>query len=244
MFSTKHFILLFICALYTFCSLLLLKKRKPTLDIAVKTLLTIGIITETLKVCAYIVKNEETYGGYLPKTDLPFHLCSIQLIIMTVIVLSKNERTKRALYSFMLPTCLIGGFAALLLPTSSALGMPVITVQYFLYHTSIIVFAIYLYMSDELRFEFRDYTSTCLILFASFLVAVYLNGWINDYEHPVNFMYVVNPPVSGLPYLNKNHGWLIYIIRYAALAYFAVTACYIHPVAQKIKSLFGHSKKS
>ena len=243
MFSAKHFILLSICVMYAVGSFLLLKKKRPSLDTAVKTLLTIGIITETLKVCAYIVKNEETYGGYLPKTDLPFHLCSMQLLIMTVIVLSENERTKRALYSFMLPTCLIGGSAALLLPTSSALGMPVITVQYFLYHTSIIIFAIYLYMSDEICFEFRDYTSACLMLFASFLIAVYLNGWINDYEHPVNFMYVVDPPVSGLPFLNKNRGWLIYIIRYAAIAYLSVTACYISPVLGKIRSLFGCRRK-
>ena len=239
MFSTKHIVLLALCAVYAAGALVLLSKKRPPLDTVTKILLAIGAVSETLKLCTYIVKNEETFGGYLPKTDLPFHLCSMQLIFMVVLVLSKSERVKRALYSFMLPTCLIGGIAALALPTSSSLSMPVITVQYFLYHASIIVFAVYLYITDEFRPEFRDYTSACLLLFAAFFVAVYLNGWINDYHHPINFMYVVAPPVEGLPYLNKDHGWLTYIVHYAALAYVCVTLCFIRPVSKKIKGLFA-----
>lgn len=237
MFGTKHLIILAICVVYAVCAIVLLTKKKPSLAAVTKILLAIGIVSETLKVCSYIVANEDTLGGYLPKTDLPFHLCSMQLLLMMVIVLAKSENLKRKLYSFMLPTCLIGGFAALMLPTSSSLNMPVITVQYFLYHTSIIVFAIYLYITDEFRPSFRDYTSACLLLFAAFFVAVYLNSWINDYEHPINFMYVVNPPVDGLPFLNKAHGWLTYIVHYACLAYACVTLCYIRPVAGKIKSV-------
>lgn len=243
MFEPKHLIILAICAVYAACALLLLAKKRPPLDTVTKILLAIGVISETLKICTYIVMNEEEYGGYLPKTDLPFHLCSIQLLFMVVLVLSRSERVKKALYSFMLPTCLIGGFAALMIPTSSSLSVPIITVQYFLFHTSIVVFAIYLYLTNEISFEFRDYISACLMLFAVFFVAVYLNGWINDYEHPINFMYVVGPPVEGLPYLNKDHGWLVYIVHYAALAYVCITLCFIRPVSKKIKSLFAPKKQ-
>ncbi len=242
LFGTKHLIILAFCAAYAVCTILFLVKKKPSLGAVTKVLLVIGIISETLKLCSYIVANETEYGGYLPKTDLPFHLCSIQLIFMVILVLSKSDRVKRTLYSFMLPTCLIGGFAALMLPTSSSLNMPVITVQYFLYHTSIIVFAIYLYLSEEFKPEFRDYTAACLMLLATFFLAIYLNGWVNDYEHAINFMYVVNPPVEGLPYLNKNHGWLVYIVHYAVLAYVCITLCYIRPVAGKIRSLFSRKE--
>lgn len=55
-------------------------------------------------------------------------------------------------------------------------------------------------------------------------------------------MYVINPPVEGLPYLNKNHGWLVYIVHYAALAYVCITLCYIRPVARKIKGLFSRKE--
>ena len=53
---------------------------------------TIGIISEIIKVVYYIVRNESTHGGYLPKTDLPFHLCSIQIIFLAILHYSKNEK--------------------------------------------------------------------------------------------------------------------------------------------------------
>ena len=42
----------------------------------------------------------------------------------------------------MVPSCLIGGAAALLIPTTSAMNYWIITFQYFIYHIMIIVFAI------------------------------------------------------------------------------------------------------
>lgn len=164
MFSVKHLIILGICFVYTVCCLLLLNKKRPKLKSVVKYLLTIGIISETLKICSYVNANEAKLGGYLPKSDLPFHLCSIQIIFMVILVLSEKEKLKRTIYSFMLPTCLVGGFAALMIPTSSSLSMPVVTVQYFLYHSSIMIFAIYLYMTDEIKFTFDDYISSLFML--------------------------------------------------------------------------------
>lgn len=235
MFGTKHLIILAVCAAYIAGMLFILIRKKPSLNIVLKVLLTVGIFSETMKVCSYIVANEEKFGGYLPKTDLPFHLCSMQIILMIILVLSKNSGLKRLLYSFMLPTCLIGGFAALLLPTSSSLNMPVITVQYFLYHSSIFVYAVYLYITDEIRFDIGDYFHTCIMMFGLFFFAIYLNSWVNDYSGNINFMYVVKPPMDGLPYLNKNRGWLVYMIRYALLALFCLTACYIKPIVSSMK---------
>ncbi len=234
MFGLKHIILLCVCAAYVALTLLITRKKRPELKIVLKSLLVVGGVSETLKVFTYVVDNEAEKGGYLPKTDLPFHLCSVQIIFMLILVLSENERLRRVLLSFMYPTCLIGGIAAMLLPTYSALNNPVITVQYFLYHSSIVIFAIYLISFCELKFEFRDYVSALLMLYGFFFVAIYLNSWVNDYRSPINFMYVVDPPVEGLPFLNRDHGWLVYIIHYAFLAAFCVTACYIKPVVKKI----------
>ena len=106
-----------VCVVYIVLALCFLLKKKPPLSKVVKWLLAIGIISETLKVCTYIVINEEKFGGYLPKTDLQFHLCSMQIILMVILAIAKNEKLKKTLYAFMLPSCLIGGVAALLLPT-------------------------------------------------------------------------------------------------------------------------------
>ena len=235
MFGLKHIIILIVCALYIAFLTVLLKKKKPALKTVLRALLFVGIVSETLKVFTYVIQNEEEYGGYLPKTDLPFHLCSVQIIFILVLVLSENEKLKRVLYSFMLPTCLIGAAAALLLPTSSSLNNYVIMVQYFWYHSSLIVYAVYLYMTDEIKFTLKDWRNALLMLFGFFFVAIYLNSWINDYVHNINFMYVVNPPVDGLPYLNKNHGWLVYMVHYSILAVFAVTMCYIKPILTSLK---------
>ena len=225
-----------ILALWSFiivmlCGCIFLNKKidfKAALDI----MLIIGIISETLKICSYIVANEETLNGYLPKTDLPFHLCSIQIIFMLILKLSKNENLKNILCSFMVPTCLIGGFAALMLPTSSSLNMWVITCQYFVYHIGIMWFAIYLLQSNEFKLTVKGYITTLLMLFGIFFIAIYLNSWIYDGRGntDINFMYVVSPPKSGLPFLNKDHGWLVYIIHYAFLAVFCITVTYIKPI--------------
>ena len=54
----------------------------------------------------------------------------------------------------MIPSCLIGGIAALLIPTDSARnGMWIITVQYFGYHAAISIFAMYLLTNKEFELK-------------------------------------------------------------------------------------------
>lgn len=112
MFGTKHIIIIICCVIYILGLLLILKKYKPSLRLVVRVLLAIGVCSEAFKVFTYIIINEQRLGGYLPKTDLPLHLCSIQILFMLILVLSSNEKLKRVLYAFMLPTCLIGGVSS------------------------------------------------------------------------------------------------------------------------------------
>lgn len=244
MFGMKHILILCICAAYmTAATLLLCKKRVKVMN-ALRILAVIGLISETLKMVTYIVINEDKFGGYLPKTDLPFHLCSLQLFFMVTILVTRNEKIKRVVYSFMMPSCMIGGIAAILLPTSSSLTVPMITVQYFLYHSSIVIFALYLALTKEIRFTVRDYVTSLLVLWALLFVSVYLNSWINDYQNPINFMYVVNPPVEGLPFLNKDKGWLSYILRYAAVAVGSITLCYLKPIVSAVRAAIAQKKEA
>ena len=68
-------------------------------------------------------------------------------------------------------------------------------------------------------------------------VAVYVNSIVDDGSGKINFMYVVSPPQSGLPFLNENHGWLVYIAHYACLVLFCVTTCYLKPIIEFFKTL-------
>lgn len=100
----------------------------------------------------YIVKKRvnailcgELMLPYVPLNHLPLHMCFMQIIFIAVAKFMKNETRKEALLAFMAPTCVIGGFFALLLPSIFSTTIPVercftsvIGYQFFLYHTMLI----------------------------------------------------------------------------------------------------------
>lgn len=232
-FELKHIVILLISIAIITVGAVLTKKMK--LKDTCKALFIIGIISEIVKIIYYTVANEDKFRGVLPKSDLPFHLCSIQIIFIAIVTLSKNEKLKKFILSFMIPSCLIGGFAAILLPTTSALNTWPITIQYFLYHASLVIFAIYLLVSKEIKLDISDYFNCLKFLLLLFFFAVYINSIVYDGVSNINFMYVVGPPMEGLPFLSKEHGWLVYIFHYALLVLACVTICYIKPIIDFIK---------
>ena len=69
--------------------------------------------------------------------------------------------------------------------------------------------------------------------------SIYINSMLYDGNPNINFMYVVSPPQEGLPYLNENQGWFMYIIKYAILILLCVSLIYIKPIICSIKSKFS-----
>lgn len=235
LFGTKHIILIVASLVlvgigYVFSKKLEFKKMA-------KIMLGIGIVSEIVKIFYYIIQNEDTHGGVLPKTDLPFHLCSIQILFIVALNFSSNEKLKHFLASFMMPSCLVGGLAALLIATdSSRNGMWIITAQYFIYHAAIMVFALYLATNKEYGPTIKGYFSCLKMLLIIMFAAFYINSILYDGVSNINFMYVVGPPQKGLPYLNDNGGWFSYILRYAALVIVSVTLFYIKPIVKYTRS--------
>ena len=84
MFVTRHLIALAVCITAGILMCVFLRRLEITKWF--RLLLCVGIVSETVKVFYYILANEDVYGGYLPKTDLPFHLCSVQLIFIAVLI--------------------------------------------------------------------------------------------------------------------------------------------------------------
>lgn len=241
LFGTKHIILIIVSIILIVLGSVLLRKLK--FQTMCKLMFYIGIISETIKVFYYIIQNEATYGGYLPKSDLPFHLCSIQIIFFAIICYMNSEKNKRFIISFMLPSCLIGGFAAILIATTTARnGFWIITAQYFGYHAALVVFAVYLLVSKEITFTIKDYVSCLKFLVLIMFFAFYINSIVYDGSKDINFMYVASPPQEGLPFLNEEKGWLVYILRYAALVLFSVTICYIKPIIDYFKLKLAKNK--
>ena len=83
-FGTKHLIIVAVCAVVIILGYFFTKKWD--LEKITRRLFLVGILSELIKVFYYIITNEATYGGVLPKTDLPFHLCSIQILFVAVLL--------------------------------------------------------------------------------------------------------------------------------------------------------------
>lgn len=249
---TDMFGLVHIIALVTTIALVVVgfifAKKKLNINQMINVLFIIGIVSETIKVFSYILMNEDTLGGYLPKTDLPFQLCSMQIIFILILKITKSKDVKRFLFSFMAPSCLLGGIAAILLPTASSRSTWPITIQYFGYHAAIIIFALYLLSSLEQRFTVKDYLNSLKFLAVIAFFAIYINSMVYDPAQAatgvskINFMYVVDPPQEGLPFLNENHGWLVYIVHYGILAVTLISLVYIVPIVKYFKDLIENKK--
>ena len=239
-FGTKHLIIVAVCAVVI--ALGYVFSRRLSLKTVCKIFFGVGIISEIVKIFYYIIANEEKLGGYLPKTDLPFHLCSIQIIFIAVLNISGNQKLKRFLLSFMLPSCFVGGIAAILIATTSSLNTWVITFQYFIYHVTLVIFSMHLFTSKEITFTAKDYLHCLEFLLGLMFFAIYINGILYDGESNINFMYVVSPPQDGLPFLTEKYGWGVYIAHYACTILAAVTACYVKPLYVAIKGLFDKNK--
>ena len=234
MFGLKHIIIIILSVILVVGLFLLSKKLR--FNTICKTMFCIGIVSEIIKIFYYIMANESTHGGVLPKTDLPLHLCSIQIILVSIVTFTKSEKLRRFVLSFMFPSCLFGGIAAILIPTSSSLSAWVITFQYNLYHIALIIFALRICTSKELKLTIQDYFSCLKFLLIIMFFAIYVNSIVYDGSNKINFMYVVSPPVDGLPFLTEKFGWFVYIMHYACLILFCVTMSYIKPIITAIKN--------
>lgn len=237
LFGTKHLILIGVCVIFIVAAYFL--ARKWSLEKLTKYLFTIGVISELIKVFYYILANEAEYGGILPKTDLPFHLCSIQILFIAIVRFVPSQKIKEPLLSFMIPSCLLGGIAAILIATGSSLnGMPILSLQYFGYHSAIVIFALILLTSGTMKLTVKHYVNCLKFLVGLMLFAIYINSMLYDGNDKINFMYVASPPQAGLPWLNEDQGWLVYITRYAILVVGCVTLCYIRPIVTALKEKF------
>ena len=101
----------------------------------------------------------------------------------------------------------------------------------------LVVFSLYLYTSKEMRFDIHDYFNCLKFLVVLMFFSFYINSILYDGVSNINFMYVAGPPQDGLPFLNENHGWLVYIVHYALLVIVCVTLSYVSPIIHAVKAL-------
>lgn len=221
MFGTEHLIWLAVCVVAIVAGSILAVKKQLSLKTALTILCAICVVSEVVKIFCVLISEERVneYGVFIKETDLPFHLCSMQLFFAFIARFTKNKKIQDFLLMFMMPTCALGATAALLLPTITHSFTNIRTYQYFLYHAGLIWFAATAIPRFKIKLDFKAYLKTIVAL----LVLVMLCFYINGFTQCTNFMYVSEPPLDGLPILNMDNGWFVYFISYMALALVLIT---------------------
>ena len=250
MFSVQHIIWMVITVAIIVGLLIALAKKRPPLRSVLTSAFVICVCSELIKVLSCIELIPSADGSilypYLELQHLPFHLCSIQILMILYCRFAKGDilesSGKQYILRFMYPTCVIGAAFAIILPSIFNTTITVdqafihpIAYQTFIYHAMLIAFGIYVPMSGEVSFSWKTYRKTMLFLgLISFMAlylnslfasAVYENGKLVSVEYITNFFFVYKTPIGVA--LNTKLAWIIYLLILVALAFVLIWLLYL-----------------
>ena len=220
MFTGEHFIWIALCAAFIAAMTLISRKRNWSLRRAGYVMTGICIVSEVSKIMSSM--EVSPYGGMtLAPWALPFHLCSMMIFAVAYITFGREGRAKQTLIDFMAVMGTLGSFCAIMIPTNGTDFTQIDAYQCFVYHAGLLWFSLYLLISGRARLGGRALLRNLGLLTGLAFGMLYVNGALSAYG--TNFMYLVRPPMEGLPYLNLEQGWYVYFLRLMALGAALVT---------------------
>lgn len=236
-YNLNHFIYLGICIAVVVIMVIIFKLKKITLSQMLKFMVVVAVASELivmlLNTNVPVYNDEGEIIGYLlKKRNLPFHMCSIQIFFIIVLNIIKGEKVREILLSFMYPTCLAGALMALLIPTVEGITFDHLRAwEYFLFHAFLIGFGICIAISGEVKINTKSYLRTTGLLILLFILSIYLNSILSipgaDPDLQTNFFFSSAPPLQGLPILNIDHGWHVYILSMIGVGVVLMTFLHI-----------------
>ena len=225
MFTAPHFIWLAISIVIIVGTTLLQSKFKLSYNFVLNVMLVVSVLSESVKTLCNLIPSPQVEGGmYLDPVDLPFHLCSIQIFLMFGLkFFVKNEKTKQVILGFMAPSQMLGAIIALFVPTVGVKFSNIQVWQYFIYHSFLISFALYIVRAKLVEWKWKNYFYNIGLVGCMAFVCMWINSILSvsaqadgGYRR-ANFMYLTYPPMEGLPLLNLNNGWGVYFITLVLL---------------------------
>ena len=256
MFSIEHVLWIIICVAIIGISIYFLTKYEVSLKNVLTVACILRIIGDMVKVFSTIEMVPNNMNGlmvpYLKLQYLPLHLCGLQVIFLFYARFAKNEKGRNAVLAFMYPTCMIGGFISLLIPTiftdsisvSQAFTHP-LSYQFFLYHTLLVIVGMYIPLSKQVKLNTKSYLATLAILFGTAYLAIYVNSMcavpvfegkkVIAVNYITDFFSLTYTPI-GIP-LNTIEDWYLYLIILMLIAILLMGLFYIPYFIKDYKSL-------
>ncbi len=237
MFTTEHFIWLGICvaiiAILTYLSLKLNFSFKTSAFI----MAAVSLVSETSKILSHMefVNGENSADGMVIDAGaLPLHLCSLLIFVFFYLPFCKNEKHKNYLTSLVIPVGLVGSLLAIIMATSGTDFTSSEAYQCFIYHAVMVWFAIYLVAKKHAELGVRAYVRNLVTVGCLAIAMIWINGALQAYD--TNFLYVVRPPVDGLPILNLDNGWYAYFGVLILCGFVGITAVHLPFMIKEIKN--------
>ncbi len=255
MFTVYHFIWLAICLLFCGIALWQLKKHKPALKKVLSWACIGCILSETVKTLSVLEMVPSADGTsmhlYLEMQHLPLHLCSIQILFIFYSRFAKESKAKEILLAFMYPSCTLGAFFAILLPSIFSTSIEPyqafthpLAYQFFLYHAMLVVLGLYIAMSGEVKIRGKHYFYSLgilgvlafisLYLNSMFAVPTYANGELMSVEYSTNFFFTQNTPI-GIELYTKGQ-WFLYMAIILTLALVLIGLFYLPFILKERKN--------
>ena len=236
MFSATHLIWLALCAVLITLSTVLSVRYRLSSETASRVFAAICIASEVTKDMVSMTPSD--LGGYvLKQTGIPLQLCSLVVFAMLIIVFTKKESARQNLVSAVTVIGTVAPVLAMLIPTEGSAFDRIITYQYFLYHASLMWFALHHLITGQAELGLRAYKRNLLYLTLAIFVMLYLNSAFAAYG--VNYFFLRKPPASGLPILNLDHGWYRYFVILLLTGYGSVTLVHAPFVIKERKTRRG-----
>lgn len=246
MFTGYHFAWLAIAAASIVLSIRYLLRRKPDLKHVFTAACAVCVLSELIKTFSMMKMVPSADGTsmhmYIEMSHLPLHLCSLQILLIFFVRFTQNMKLRETILAFMYPTCMIGAFLALLIPTifSSSIELTQafthpLAYQYFLYHIMLVVLGLYISLCGQVNIRPRHYLSTMgllgalgfasLYLNAIFAAPTYQNGQLVSVDYTPNLFFTYETPL-GIE-LTALWQWYLYLVIIVLLAALAIGACYL-----------------
>ncbi len=149
-------------------------------------------------------------GGAISWGEFPFQMCSMPMYLCPIAVFYKNERVKRACYSFMMCFNLLGGFAGVFEPSGVFHDRVFLTTHAIIWHYSLVFLAFYIIFSHRAGRTKQDYFDVVKLFVLLCFIAFIINTLIGITVGIDTNMFFVGPAPTTIIVFSTialKYGW-------------------------------------